>query len=188
VEETLLKHSVIFPSVFHMGQKMKLRNIQTVISTHKKSSKRGIKLECFFVSSETEINSVAAGELHLVCHTVKHNLSYSTMDCANIMCPVIFNDTKIALRVQCGRTKAEMLVCNVMAPESISEVSRDLNKVDYFSVAIDASNRRNSKLWPLCVHFTAENGIECKVLDFHADPEEVTYSVVFFFFYIYKYK
>jgi hypothetical protein len=115
-------------SIAHGENDIKKHSNSDIHTKKERSSKQGMKLESFFISSETERNSVTAADLGLVYHTVKHNLSYSNMDCANKICPVTFNDSKIALKVQCGRTKAEMLAGNVMAPQSVSKVTRGLKK------------------------------------------------------------
>ncbi|CAH0558668.1 unnamed protein product [Brassicogethes aeneus] len=130
----------------------------------------------FFTSSlnEEESDKVMASELTCVYHSVKHHLSYNSMDCILKLDKIIYNDSKIAKKVSCGRTKAEMLVNEVLAPRSIEEVLQvlNLNKC-FFSVQTDASNIKNRKFFPLSIqYFTKDVGIQNKILDFIESADE----------------
>lgn len=58
---------------------------------------------------------------------------------------------------------------NVISPFAMSEVRKDLEKVNYVTVYTDASNHTSTKLVPLMVrYFNYSNGVQVKVLDFQA--------------------
>lgn len=72
------------------------------------------------VASDFQI-SVSIGEITSVYHTVKHSLSYNSMDCGNKLLPTVCSDSKIAQKFSCGRTKAAAIATE-LAKESINEV------------------------------------------------------------------
>jgi len=116
---------------------------------------------------------VVAAELASVFHAVKHHHSYNSADCEMKLNAVIFSDSAVAKKLMCGRTKAEALVTNVLAPKSVELILADLSEsingglVPNFSISTDASNMKNRKLFPVCVqYFSAEAGIKKKLLDF----------------------
>lgn len=109
---------------------------------------------------------VAAG-LASVFHAVKHHHSYNSADCEMKLNAVIFSDSAVAKKLTCGRTKAEALVTNVLAPKSVELILADLSEstngrlVPNFSISTDASNMKNRKLFPVCVqYFSAKSGIQ----------------------------
>jgi hypothetical protein len=63
----------------------------------------------FFVTKETsEEKRVIASEVAMIHHNVQHNLSYNSLDCNLKMISKLFDDSKIAKKMSCGRTKSEM--------------------------------------------------------------------------------
>jgi hypothetical protein len=66
-----------------------------------------------------EEDKIAAAELCSVYHGVKHGHSYLSTDCGNKVSAKIFNDSSIATKMSCGRTKSEALVQNVLTARSI---------------------------------------------------------------------
>lgn len=67
-----------------------------------------------------------------------------------------FSDSKISKKMSCGKSKAEAVVTNVLAPKAIEEVLTQLKndvKPLPFSLQTDASNKGNRKMFPLAVQF-----------------------------------
>lgn len=148
-----------------------------------KSSSSTMKLSNYFVNvNKSECDKVAASEVALVYHAVKHNLSYSSLDCGNKLVANVFNDSETASKISCGRTKAEMLVKNVLAPRSVSDfvnILKDKDKTKhFFSVATDASNKGNRKMFPICIrYFEPSKGVENKLLNFVERADETSISI-----------
>ncbi|XP_047201966.1 uncharacterized protein LOC124855884 [Girardinichthys multiradiatus] len=92
------------------------------------------------------------------------------------------NDTSIAKKMSCGRTKAEAVVTDVLSPNAIEEVIKKLKNggnLLHFSLHTDASNKGNWKMFPLAVQFfTSENGVVNKVIDFVENPDESAEGIV----------
>ncbi|XP_073967109.1 uncharacterized protein [Choristoneura fumiferana] len=127
--------------------------------------------------SEIEVSDrekITAAELALTYHTVKHNLSYNSMDCTVKLNKIIYVDSSTAISIYLARTKMEALVCEVLGPYALQHVIDDLNTENlYFCLQSDASNKKNIKLFPLVVqYFTAKNGIENKLIDFYENSNE----------------
>lgn len=142
--------------------------------------KKTSTLDRFFGSTGSSSNSltcddkISASELALTYHTVKHNLSYNSMDCTVKLNKIIYADSKTALNIKLGRTKMEALVNEVLGPYALQTLLNDLNAPNlYFCLQTDASNRKNIKLFPLVVqYFDIENGIQNKLLDFYENCDE----------------
>lgn len=62
----------------------------------------------------------SAAEITSTYHTVKHSLSYNSMDCFQKLLPLMYADSKIAKNVECGRTKSAAIVCEVLAKEALT--------------------------------------------------------------------
>lgn len=137
-------------------------------------------LKRFFANTTSpESDKLALAELTSVFHTVKHNLSYNSMDCGHKLLPKLYEDSKVATKVCCGRTKAEAIVKNVLCPMYTEIVLTDLKDNNFFSIATDSSNKGNRKFHPVCVqYFTKEKGICRKLLDFIEAPHETSDSIV----------
>lgn len=84
--------------------------------------------------------------------------------------------------MSCGRTKAEALVTEVLAPKAVQEVINKLKSAENprpFSIQTDASNKGNRKMFPLAVQFfTAESGVMNKLIDFVENPDESAEGIV----------
>ncbi|TBU11836.1 hypothetical protein CWI38_1019p0020, partial [Hamiltosporidium tvaerminnensis] len=84
--------------------------------------------------------SVSFGEITCVYHTVKHGLSYNSMDCGHKLLPTVCSDSKIAQKFS---------YCFELTKESINEVLKSLKENDsFFSIATDAKNKKNRKMFP----------------------------------------
>lgn len=143
---------------------------------HKKrsqSAKSSRVMETFFAKKDTkEEGMVISSELVQVFHAVKHHISYNSTDCQIKLNSKIFTDSKIAQKLSCGRTKSEAYVTNILGPFSIENVLFALKDV-FFSIQIDASNRKNRKLFPICIqYFSKSEGLTNKIIDFYENPDE----------------
>ncbi|GFX54488.1 dimer_Tnp_hAT domain-containing protein [Trichonephila clavipes] len=77
-----------------------------------------------------------------------------------------------------GRTKCTALVNQVLFPYSMELVQEDLNNDVPFSVATDASNKGNRKIFPVAIqYFSPKSGICHKILDFYEDSFEDSTSI-----------
>uniref|UniRef100_H3B0R4 Uncharacterized protein n=1 Tax=Latimeria chalumnae TaxID=7897 RepID=H3B0R4_LATCH len=154
----------------HATGEMHIRNIKS------KSSSQLINT--FFVpEGSSEGDKVTAAELATVYHAIKHNFSSSSMDCSVKLTQKIFNDSSsIGKKLSCGRTKAESIVKNVLAPKAVSQVLLALpgdGKPLPFAIQTDASNKGNHKMFPIAVQFfTPQNGLLNRMIDFVENPDE----------------
>jgi len=107
----------------------------------------------FFVKKSTcEENKVIASETTMIYHNIRHNLSYNSLDCNLKLIAKIFQDSKVAKKISCGRTKSEMILVNVLYPVSVQSKLSELGNKK-FSISFDASNKGNVKYLPLCVRY-----------------------------------
>lgn len=142
---------------------------------HKKiiSDTSGVKkLDNFLTDSRNELATIHA-ECSFVFHSVKHSHSYASTDCGGKLFRTIFCDSKIAEKYSCGRTKATQLITKVLGPETKNKILKDLANNKPFSIATDASNKGNIKLFPFIVrYFNKESGINTKLLNFYSSDSE----------------
>ncbi|XP_031329485.1 uncharacterized protein LOC116170636 [Photinus pyralis] len=132
--------------------------------------------------NNAEESSVSIIEIAQVYHGVNHHHSYLSTDCAIKLNSKLYRDSALAKKVHCGRTKAEAIVENCLAPKSIEDVLEDMqvntDTSSPFSVLSDASNKGNQKLFPVAVrYFSVKNGIQNKLLDFVENNDESSASV-----------
>ncbi|RVE42963.1 hypothetical protein evm_012392 [Chilo suppressalis] len=101
--------------------------IKQHLQTKQHASKLEIKktsglLEKFLDSSAStssrcsDTENVVASELALTYHTVKHNLSYNSMDCTIKLNKIIYCNSATATAIHLARTKMEALVTEVLGP------------------------------------------------------------------------
>jgi len=126
--------------------------------------------------STSELN-VAAIEVASVYHNVVHCHSYSSFDCSMKLNKKLFADSDTAKKVHCGRTKAEAIVENILAPHSMKIVLEEMHDIA-FAVATDASNHGNRKMFPVAVrYFNCVEGVQNKLIDFYEDSDETAAAV-----------
>lgn len=87
-----------------------------------------------FANTCDDDDKITASELALTYHTVKHNLSYNSMDCTVKLNKIIYVDSKTALNTQLGRTKMEALVNEVLGPYALQTLLNDLMPLIYIFV------------------------------------------------------
>lgn len=144
-------------------------------------------------------------ELSFIYHSIKHHHSYNSADCFTKNAKVLLSDSKLAQKLQCDRTKMEAIVKDILAKASLQDVLHDLksssisqvvsiNKpstsivsstdrpvtFDYipYSIACDASNHGNKKMFPLIIrYFTVEKSIQNKIIEFYEDANETAIAI-----------
>lgn len=96
------------------------------------------------LDSPNELN-VAVAELAQVYHGVCHHHSYISIDCGVKLNCKLYSEISIAKKVKCEKTKAESLVENILAPQSLELVLKEISVTNgsqlFFSIATDASNK-----------------------------------------------
>ncbi|KAF4525824.1 hypothetical protein B566_EDAN013273 [Ephemera danica] len=125
-------------------------------------------------NSKLEEKVTAAESAH-VYHTVLHHHSYNSLDCELKLNKHIYNDSEIASKLSCGKTKAHAIVQGVLGPMSVETTLGCISgeKGIPYGLQTDASNRKNRKMFPLVSqHFTAETGVTQTVLDFVENSDE----------------
>ena len=146
--------------------------------TNEKSLKSSQTMTAFVTKTNSkEEEEIRIAEVCLTYHTVYHHLSYRAMDCNTKLVKELFKDSKIANRVQLGRTKMEAIAKNILSPISIKRHCESM-RGKLFSISSDASNRGNVKLFPIGVqYFDVKEGIINFVLDFYEDPKETSDAI-----------
>lgn len=139
---------------------------------HKKATlaKGASNTSAFFRASTVETDKIAASEASYVYHTVKHGLGYNSTDCLVKLNGALFHDSNVVKNMHLGRTKAEMITMNVLGPMTVRDILNDLSLTEgepvFYSVATDASNKGNRKMFPVCVrYFSVSDGVQSKLLD-----------------------
>jgi hypothetical protein len=149
--------------------------------SHKKKSNAVKMSQCLttFITKTTEKESEesAISELCITYHNVCHHLSYRSMDCGVKLMKNLFKDSNICQSIQLGRTKMEMIAINILCPLSI-ETNLNSMKNQMFSIATDASNKGNIKLFPIAIqYFDKNSGIKNFVLEFYEDSNEKSHAI-----------
>lgn len=141
------------------------------------------KVSAFFSSpcsnsSKLDIK-VAAAEATFVFHTVKHAHSYNSADCSSSLFSTMFSDSKTAGEFKCARTKCTRIALKVLGKQSQNIIINDItsNNLPY-SVATDASNKGNIKMFPLVLrNFLKTEGTKTKLLSFYECAEEKSVTI-----------
>uniref|UniRef100_A0A914HQG9 HAT C-terminal dimerisation domain-containing protein n=1 Tax=Globodera rostochiensis TaxID=31243 RepID=A0A914HQG9_GLORO len=131
-------------------------------------------------SAPTSIElQTAAAEGAFAFHICRHNQSFASADCLSSdgFFTKIFPDSTIAKKYSSAQTKTAAIISGVLAPLSVRTFLSDLSSQP-FSISIDASNHKTTKLFPLVLRFfTAKNGIETRLLDLEALAGETSAQV-----------
>ncbi|KYN10006.1 hypothetical protein ALC57_17868, partial [Trachymyrmex cornetzi] len=85
----------------------------------------------------------------------------------------IYNDSKIANKIQLGRTKMESIIKNILSPFSIECIMKKINEQNLpFSISTGASNKGNRKFFPLAFWYSGLH-----ILDFYEQFDETSESI-----------
>lgn len=158
------KCSAVF-SIANGGRSEISRHVQT--NKHRLADNFAVStlsLKTFFRGANlgsTE-EKLAAAEGCFAFHTVQHNQTFRSMDCTSKLVQKCFDP-----KYSCAKTKCEAIVTNVISPFAMSELGKDLEKVNYITMYTDSSNHNSTKLFPLLIrYFDFKTGVQVKVLDF----------------------
>ena len=114
-------------------------------------------MDKFLVKKNSEEEDiVVASEIAQIYHAIKHNHPYNLLDCELKLNSNIYQDSKVAAKVSCGRTKCEAIVTNVLGEKALAVIMDDLKQHDpplFFGIQTDASNHKNMKMFPVCVQY-----------------------------------
>lgn len=122
---------------------------------------------------------MTAAEVTFVYHSIMHHHSYLSTECGMKLNKNFFHDSNLCKKVTCGRTKASAIAENVLGKLSIEKhVKLLVSENIKYSIACDASNKGNRKMFPIAIqYFTLNEGINKFVLDFYEDPNESSRAI-----------
>ena len=126
---------------------------------HKKAilAKGASNIGAFFGAATVETDKIAASEASYVYHTVKHGLSYNSANCLVKLNRALFHDSNVVKKMILGRAKAEMITMNVLGPKTVQDILNDPSLTEgepvFYSVASNASNKGNRKMFPVYARY-----------------------------------
>jgi len=122
-------------------------------------------------ATNDELQCVAK-EATFAYHTAIHGLSFRTSNCTAKLIKKFFEP-----KYSEARTKTEAIIVNVISPYIFNELLKDLRDVNFVTLTIDSSNRKEIKLTPICVRYFNQNeGIKVKLLYFDQLPPSVFFQ------------
>lgn len=130
------------------------------------------------VNSTKETEKISAVEAALSYHTVYHHFSYKSTDCTNTLHHKLFEDSKIAPQIKCGKTKTQAIVDNVIAPYVLEKAREDLNKSKFIGICTDSSNHGYLKMFPVVVqYFDKFDGLNSKLVELKSCQNEKSITI-----------
>ncbi len=107
-----------------------------------------------------EKDEIAAAEATLVYHGVRHGISYLAQQCTTDVLKILFSSSSITKYLSCAKTTAAAIATNVLAPYFTDIVLKEIKFAFYYSLAFDASNKGNLKIYPFCVQYFSHVGVK----------------------------
>ena len=132
------------------------------------------------LTSECELDKIATVECLLACHGIKHGHSYRSQACTVDLIRNVFESSALAKSISCGKTKARAITCNALGPFFTDKVIDEVLKAEYCSLSVDASNKRNCKMYPLAVQYFSEIGV-------HRGNDSVVIEILYLMLYLNKF-
>ena len=118
----------------------------------------------------SESDKIAASEALVAYHTVRHGQSFRSNDCLSTLIKKLYEP-----KFSSARTKSEAIITNVLSPYILDEVQQDLKKTQSITLSLDASNKKDIKLFPVVVRYFLPNcGVQDKIIDFVSLPGETS--------------
>lgn len=158
-------------SVEHKGRMDIEEHIKTDKHKRAVSAASSLNITSFFkgkTSSDSDL-MCAAKEATFSYHTAQHELSFKTSDCTSKLIKKLFDP-----KFSAARTKTEAIIVNVISPYIFNALLEDLNTVNFITITIDSSNRKDIKLTPIVVRYFTESGVHIKLLYFDEVPGETS--------------
>ncbi|KAL4121965.1 hypothetical protein QTP88_014381 [Uroleucon formosanum] len=115
------------------------------------ANKGSYDLKAHLDTTKHKSRIASAVEGTLAFHTVVHHHSFRSMDCTPAILRCMFDDSNTAKKISCARTKTEAIVNNVLAPHSLKVMIECLKCIYFISIATDASNHGNKKMFPVLI-------------------------------------
>ncbi|CAF3409471.1 unnamed protein product, partial [Rotaria sp. Silwood2] len=79
--------------------------------------------------------------------------------------------------LSCARTKSISIVLNVLSPYFTQQLLGNFKKSTFFPVLYDASNKGNTKIFPICVQFLSSTGVKIGIVDLIDAVDEPTIEI-----------
>ena len=165
---------------------------KTAISVHNASQKHkkcaqmidsNYFIKNIFTSPSQPTNSdykAAAAEGTWAYHTIKHQQTFLSNDCASQLFKAIFPNLGVAKKFASARTKTASIITGVFAPNAQKKLLFGLGTRP-FSISVDASNHNEVKLFPLVIRFfNVKAGVTVCLLDLRAMPGETSEQIMNF--------
>jgi hypothetical protein len=85
-------------------------------------------------------------------HSVRHGQSFRAKDCLSTLIKKIYEP-----KFSSACTKLEVIITSVLSPYILGEVIEDLNKTKNIPANLDASDKKDIKLFPIVVRYFLPN-------------------------------
>ncbi|CAF3791042.1 unnamed protein product [Rotaria sordida] len=155
-----IENSVLGDINRHIQRKKHQECVKSVESNRSKT------VDTMFHIPTSDLQKLCAAEGTLVFHGIKHSHSYVSQACTVKLVKKCLLGSSITKNINCNRTKAREIACNVLAPSLTYALVLELRDVTFFSIAYDSSNRGNSKMLPIVVQFFSKFGVKHGLLEF----------------------
>ena len=122
----------------HLGSKKHKVTVEAAASSSRMTS--------FFKNIGSDATLALAAKATFAYHTAAHGQSFRSSACTSKLVSKLLEP-----KFSFGKTKYEAIVVNVIAPMCTDELQPELDRIDFVTVTIDASNIKEVKLVPIVV-------------------------------------
>ena len=107
--------------------------------------------------------------LLFACHIATQGQNFKSSDCTSKLVSKLFEP-----KFSFGRTKCEAIIVKIISPIYTDKLRQELDRADFLTVTIDASNTKKVKFVSIVVlYFLPETAIEVKLLKFKSVSGEI---------------
>lgn len=170
--KVVCQHCSVHFSVAHGGRSDIKQHLRSQKHQDAEKTLVSVKNISSFMSrfGDIESDKIAASEALFAYHIVRHGQSFRSNDCLSTLIKKIYEP-----KFSSARTKSEAIIVNVLSPYILAKVREDLVKAQSITVSVDASNKKDIKLFPVVVrYFLPHCGIQDKIIDFIPLPGETS--------------